>query len=159
MILVQTAILVCLHADVEQEHHAPVPAVIKGPGDIELCTGPLEERGRGDEENKVHPYLVVLAPERPAVDKLPVLAEKVLLPYIKLTEDLNLRPIATISPFSAKLPFVFLLLEPSWRREASRITRSLDPYDFCPGNCQEKFHQESLLNQQKIYIEQIYSEK
>ncbi len=71
------ALLVCLHADAEQEHHAPVPAVIKG--DVKLSTVPLEERGRGDEENKVHPYLVVVAPERPAV------------------EDRNLRPVAASS--------------------------------------------------------------
>ena len=88
-----SALLVCLHAEAEQEHHAPVPAVIKGC--VKLGTGPLEERGRGDEEDKVHPYLVVVAPERPAVDKL--LAEKVLVSNIKPAEDLNLRPVAASS--------------------------------------------------------------
>ncbi len=73
----------------QQEHHAPVPAVIKG--DVEVCTGPLEERarGRGDEGDKAHPHLVVVTLERPAVDKL--LAEKVLVSDIKAVEDVNLR--------------------------------------------------------------------
>ncbi len=70
-----SALLVCLHADAEQEHHAPVPAVIKG--------------------DKVHPYLVVAAPELLAVDKL--LTEKVLVSNIKPAEDLNLSPVAASS--------------------------------------------------------------
>ncbi len=84
-----SALLVCLHAEAEQEHHAPVPAVIKG--DVKLG----EERGWGDEEDKVHPYLVVVAPERPAVYKL--LAKKVLVSNIKPAEDLILRPVAAYS--------------------------------------------------------------
>ncbi len=43
------ALLVCLHTDAEQEHHTPVPAIIKG--DVELSTCSLKERGRGDEES------------------------------------------------------------------------------------------------------------
>ena len=35
----------------------------------------------------------MVGPERPAVDKL--LAEEVLVPYVKAAEDLNLRPLAT----------------------------------------------------------------
>jgi hypothetical protein len=86
-----SALLVCLHAEAEQEHHTPVPAVIKG----DVSTGPLEERGRGDEEDIVHLHLVVVAPERPAVDKL--LAEKVLVSTIKAAEDENLRSVTSSS--------------------------------------------------------------
>ena len=38
-------------------------------------------------------HLLVVGPERPAVDKL--LAEEVLVPDVKAAEDLNLRPLAT----------------------------------------------------------------
>ena len=61
-------LLVRLHPNTEQEHHAPVPAIIQG--DVEFCAGPLKERGRGNEEDKVHPHLLVVTPERPAVDNL-----------------------------------------------------------------------------------------
>jgi hypothetical protein len=64
----QTCLLVRLYPDTEKEHHAPVPVIIQG--DVEFGTGPLEEGGRGDEEDKVHPHLLVVAPEWPAVDKL-----------------------------------------------------------------------------------------
>ena len=43
--------------------------------------------------NLSHSHLLVVSPERPAVDKL--LAEEVLVPYVKAAEDLNLRPLAT----------------------------------------------------------------
>ena len=87
-------LLVRLHPDTEQEHHAPVPAIIQG--DVEFGAGPLKERGRGNEEDKVHTHLLVVAPEGPAVDKL--LAKKVLVPNIKAAEDLNLGPITTTPP-------------------------------------------------------------
>ena len=60
---------------------------------VEFGAGPLKERGRRDEEDKVHPHLRVVATEWPAVDKL--LAEKVLVPDIKAAEDLNFRSIPT----------------------------------------------------------------
>ena len=91
-----SVLLVCLHADAEQEHHAPVPAVIKG--DVKLGMGPLKERGRGDEEDQVHPHLVVVAPERPAIDKL--LAKKVLVSNIKAAEDVDLRSFTSSSAAS-----------------------------------------------------------
>jgi hypothetical protein len=86
-----------LHPDTEQKQHSPVPPVLQG--NVEFGAGPLKERGRGDEEDKldVHPHLLVVAPERPAVDKL--LAKKSpcgrLVPDIKAAEDLNLGPIAS----------------------------------------------------------------
>ena len=43
--------------------------------------------------NLAHTHLLVVGPERPAVDKL--LAEEVLVPDVKAAEDLNLRPLAT----------------------------------------------------------------
>ena len=84
-------LLVRLHPNTEQQQHAPVPAAFKG--HVEFGAGPLKERGRGDEEDKVHPHLLVVAPERPAVDKL--LAQEVLVPDIKAAEDLNLGPVST----------------------------------------------------------------
>ena len=84
-------LLVCLHPQTEQQQHAPVPAAIQGR--VEFGAGPLEKRGRGDEEDIVHPHLLVVAPERPAVDKL--LAKKVLVPDIKAAEDLDFGPVTT----------------------------------------------------------------
>jgi len=77
-------LLVCLHQDAEQEHHAPVPAAFQG--DIKLCAGSLVERRRRDEEDIVHPHLVVAA-KGPAVYEL--LAEEVFVPNIKAGEDIN----------------------------------------------------------------------
>ena len=88
-----SVLLVRLHPDTEQKHHAPVPAAFQGR--VEFGAGPLKERGRGDEEDKIHPHLLVVAPERPAVDKL--LAKEVLVPDIKAAEDLDFRPITTTS--------------------------------------------------------------
>ena len=84
-------LLVRLHPQTEQQQHAPVPAAIQGR--VEFGAGPLEKRGRGDEEDKVHPHLLVVAPERSAVDKL--LAKKVLVPDIKAAEDLDFWPFTT----------------------------------------------------------------
>ena len=50
---------------------------------------------RWHEEDIVHPHFVVVAPERPAVDKLH--AEKVLVPDIQAAEDLNLGPVKAAS--------------------------------------------------------------
>jgi len=80
-------LLVCLHQDAEQEHHAPVPAAFHG--HIKLCAGSFVERRRRDEEDIVHPHLVVAA-KGPAVYEL--LAEEVFVPNIKAAEDLNLTP-------------------------------------------------------------------
>ena len=84
-------LLVRLHPDAEQEQHPPVPAIVQG--HVKFGAGPHKERGLGNEEDKVHPDLFVVAPERPAVDKL--LAKEVLVPDIKAAEDLNLRPFHT----------------------------------------------------------------
>jgi len=81
------------HPDAEQEHHAPVPAIFQS--DVELCAGFIAKRGRWHEEDIVHPHFVVVAPERPAVDKLH--AEKVLVPDIQAAEDLNLGPVKAAS--------------------------------------------------------------
>ncbi len=91
--------------------HAPVPAAFQG--SVEFGAGPLKERGRGDEEDKIHPHLLVVAPERPAVDKL--LAKEVLVPDIKAAEDMDFGPFTTTpiadgdkvaqSPCSRQLPY------------------------------------------------------
>ena len=96
-------------ADAEQEHHPPVPAIVQC--HVEFCAGHLKEQGRGNEEDKVHPDLFVVAPERPAVDKL--LAEKVLVSNIKPAEDLNLRPFTHMAPGS-KQDVCMPCLVPSW---------------------------------------------
>ncbi len=93
-------LLVRLHPDTEQEHHAPVPAILQGC--VEFGPGPLKERVRGNEEEKVHPHLLVVVPERPAVDKL--LAKEVLVPDTKAAEDLNLGPITTPAAVVADSP-------------------------------------------------------
>ena len=51
-------LLVQLHPDTGEEHHAPVPAIFQG--GVEFGTGSLKERGRGDEEDVVHPHLLVV---------------------------------------------------------------------------------------------------
>ena len=111
-------LLARLHPDTEQEHHAPVPAIIQG--GVEFGAGPLKERGRGNEEDKIHPHLLVVAPERPAVDKL--CAQKVLVPDIKAAEYQGVcaryQGVCALLQIlhwrvSAKLPLVFLLLDPS----------------------------------------------
>jgi len=93
-------LLVCLHPQTEQQQHAPVPAAIQGR--VEFGAGPLEKRGRGNEEDKVHPHLLVVAHERPAVDK--VLAKKVLVPDIKAAEDLDFGPVTTTAAVVANSP-------------------------------------------------------
>ena len=51
-------LLIQLHPDTEEENYAPVPAFLQG--DIEFGAGSLEERGRGDQEDVVHPHLLVV---------------------------------------------------------------------------------------------------
>ena len=91
-----TILLVRPHPHTEQQQHAPVPAAIQGR--VEFGAGPLEKRGRGDEEDIAHTHLLVVAPERPAVDKL--LAKKVLVPDIKAAEDLDFGPVTTTAAAS-----------------------------------------------------------
>ena len=125
-------LLVRLHPDTEQEHHAPVPAILQGC--VEFGQSPLKERGRGNEEDNVHPPLLVVAPERPAVDKL--LAKEVLVPDIKAAEDLNLGPITT-TPASfvacsmlhtphqpSDLTLTKLIVFPIWRRKPVALKAS-----------------------------------
>ena len=83
-------LLVCLHEDAEKEHHTPVPTAVQAC--FEVGTGPLVERRRRDEENKVHPHNVMTW-KGPAVDKL--VAQKVLVTYVKAAEDLDLSPVFT----------------------------------------------------------------
>ena len=83
-------LLVCLHEDAEKEHHTPIPTAVQAC--FEVGTGPLVERRRRDEENKVHPHNVMTWKE-PAVDKL--VAQKVLVTYVKAAEDLDLSPVLT----------------------------------------------------------------
>jgi len=84
---------VCLHPETAQEHHPPEPARVQG--GFEIGKGPLVEWGRGNEEDKVHPHIRVVAPRPPAVDKL--LAQKVLVPNVQAAEDLNLWPFTATS--------------------------------------------------------------
>ena len=79
----------------------PVPTAILQ-GCVKFGPAPLKERGRGNEEDKVHPHLLVVALEWPAVDKL--LAKEVLVPDIKAAEDLNLGPFTTPAAFAAHSP-------------------------------------------------------
>ena len=51
-------LLVQLHPDTEEEHHTPAPAIFQG--GVEFGVRSLEERGRGDEEDVVHPHLLVV---------------------------------------------------------------------------------------------------
>ena len=71
-------------------------------GCVEFGPAPLKEGGRGNEEDKVHQHLLVVASERPAVDKL--LAQEVLVPDIKAAEDLNLGPFTTPAAVVADPP-------------------------------------------------------
>ena len=89
-------LLVGLHKDTEQEHHAPVPAALQGY--IEICAGSLVERRRRDEEDIVHPHVLVVAEQGLAVDEL--LAEEVFVPDIKAAEDLNLTPLHATASIS-----------------------------------------------------------
>ena len=84
--------------------------------------------GRGNEEDKVHPGLFVVAPERPAIDKL--LAKEVL-------QILHWS-------VSAKLPLVFLLLDPVYRLEASKTVPSRDWCHVGPAHCK---HSQDMINQ------------
>ncbi len=52
-------LLVQLHPDTAQEHYAPVPAIFQG-GIGEVGAGSLEEWERRDEEDVVHPHLLVV---------------------------------------------------------------------------------------------------
>ena len=118
-------LLVRLDPETEQEHHAPEPAILQGC--VEFGPAPLKEGGRGNEEDKVHPHLLVVAPERPAVDKLR--AQEVLVPDIQAAEDLNLGPVSTPpAAFVAKSllhaphqPYYLtptqLIVFPIWRRK------------------------------------------
>ena len=86
-------LLVCLHQDTEQEHHAPVPAAFQGY--IKLCAGTLVERRRRDEEDLVHPHVLVVAEQGLAVYEL--VAEEVFVPDIKAAEDVNPSPFVSSS--------------------------------------------------------------
>jgi hypothetical protein len=112
-------LFVCVHPDTEQEHHAPVPAILQGC--VEFGEGPLKERGRGNEEDKVHHHLLVVAPKGPAVDKL--LAKEVLVPDIKAAEDLNLGPITT----SATLMVAHSPLHPPHQPSDLTLTKLIVP--------------------------------
>ena len=91
-------LLVGLHQDTEQEHHAPVPAALQGY--IEICAGSHVERRRRDEEDIVHPHVLVVAEQGLAVYEL--VAEEVFVPDIKAAEYLDLTPVhATASTLLA----------------------------------------------------------
>ena len=89
----------------------------------DVGTGPLEKRGRGDEEDKVHPHLLVVAPERPAVDKL--LAKKVLVPDIKAAEDLDFGPVTTSAAVSVALSLLHAPHQPSDKTPTELIVLSI----------------------------------
>jgi hypothetical protein len=55
-----TVLLVQLHPDTGEEHHAPVPAIFQGGEDFGAGSSSLKEWGRGDEEDVVHPHLLVV---------------------------------------------------------------------------------------------------
>jgi hypothetical protein len=119
-------LLIRLHPDTEQKHHPSVPAIIQGC--VKFGPAPLKERWWGNEEDKVHPHMLVVAPERPAVDKLQ--AKEVLVPNIKAAEDLNLGPIVTTAASfgtcsllhaphqPSDLTFTKLIMFSIWRRKS-----------------------------------------
>ena len=59
---------VSLHPETAKEHHAPEPAVVQG--GLKISKGFLVERGRRNEEDKVHPQTGMVAQRPPAVNKL-----------------------------------------------------------------------------------------
>ena len=59
-------------------------------GGFEIGKRPLIKRGRGNQEDKIHPNVRVVASRPPAIDKL--LAQKVFVPNIQAAKDLNLWP-------------------------------------------------------------------
>ena len=83
-------LLVRLHEHAEKEHNTPIPTAIHAY--FELSAGPLVERWRRDEEDKVHPH-AVMTWKGLAVDKL--LSEEILVTYVKAAEDLDLSPVLT----------------------------------------------------------------
>ena len=66
----------------------PIPTAVQAC--FELGTGPFVERRRRDEENKVHPH-IVMTWKGPAVDKL--VSQKVLMTNVKEAEDFDLAPV------------------------------------------------------------------
>ena len=102
-------LLVGLHKDTEQEHHAPVPAALQGY--IEICAGTHVKRRRRDEEDIVHPHVLVMAGQGLAVDEL--LAEEVFVPDIKAAEDLNLTPFPASASTSVTHTFLQAPHQPS----------------------------------------------
>ena len=95
-------LLVCLHEDAEKEHHTPIPTAVQAC--FELCAGPLVEWWRRDEENKVHPHVVVMAGKGFAVDKLA--AKEVRVTYVKAAVDLDLSPFVTTASTSVAIPML-----------------------------------------------------
>ena len=81
-------LLVCLHEDAEKEHHTPISIAVQAC--FELGAGPLLEWRRRDEENKVHPHVVVMASKGFAV-------KEVFVTYVKAAEDMDLPVLAITS--------------------------------------------------------------
>jgi hypothetical protein len=82
-------LLVRLHQDTEhceQQHHAPILTALQG--SIKLDAGPIVGGGRRNEEDKVHPHVLVVAAKGQAVDEL--VAREVLVPCA-LQGDLSTR--------------------------------------------------------------------
>ena len=86
-----SVLLVCLHTDPKQVNHTPEPAIIQC--DVEFSVGSLEEWGWRNKEDKVQPHVLMVAPKRPAVDKL--VAKAVFVSNVQAAEDLYLKPVAT----------------------------------------------------------------
>jgi hypothetical protein len=51
------AVLLVQLPDTEEEHHAPMPAILQG--GVKLGAGSLKEQGLGNEEDIVYPHLLV----------------------------------------------------------------------------------------------------
>ena len=95
--------------DTEQEHHAPVPAAFQGY--IKLCSGSHVERRRRDEEDIVHPHVLVVAAQGLAVHKL--VAEEIFVPNIKAAEHLDLTPFPATASTSVTHTFLQSPQQPS----------------------------------------------
>ena len=85
-----SVLLVRLHEHAEKEHNTPIPTAIHAY--FELSAGPLVERWRRDEEDKVHPH-AVMTWKGLTVDKL--ISEEILVTNVKAAEDLDLSPVLT----------------------------------------------------------------
>ena len=101
-------LLVCLYEDAEEEHHTPIPTAVQAY--FKRGAGSLVERRRRDEENKVHPH-IVMTWKGPAVDKL--VAKEVLVTCVKAAVELDLSPVVTTASTLVTMTMLHAPQQPS----------------------------------------------